>query len=493
MVRKGPQKLSTLLLRSLVKLSVLTLITGIYPSPSPAQTAIDRVTNSNPAPASEAYTLGAGDRISINILQVPDYSVETKVLVDGSLNLALAGSVSVQGMTLEQAATTIATAYSQFLRQPVVTVSLLEPRPLQIGVAGEVNHPGSYTLTLGESSQFPTLTQALATAGGITLAADLRQVQIRRLQRLGAEQVVNINLWELLQSGNLRYDITLRDGDTIFIPTATNVNLAEFPQLAAASFAANESQPINVAVVGEVYRPGPYTVTGSTTTADEAGVSGGSGGNTTQLPTVTRAIQVAGGIRPLANIRQIQIRRPTRSGTEQSIPVDLWSLLETGDLRQDVILQDGDTIVIPAVEALNPEEATQVASASFSPNTIRINVIGEVDRAGTIEVPPNTPLNQAILAAGGFNSRARRSSVDLVRLNVDGSVSRRTIPVDMAQGISEESNPALLNNDVVIVRRSAAASISDTLDTALGPFSDLFFFLQLPSRIIDLFDSGSGR
>ncbi|PSN17322.1 sugar ABC transporter substrate-binding protein, partial [filamentous cyanobacterium CCP5] len=205
--------------------------------------------------------------------------------------------------------------------------------------------------------------------------------------------------------------------------------------------------------------------------------------------TVTDAIQVAGGIKPMANIRRVQVRRITRLGTEQLFSVDLWNILESGDLRQDAILQNGDTVVIPtATEQPTPEEASQLASASFSPNTIQVNVVGEVRRSGNIEVPPNTPLNQAILAAGGFNTRAREDRVLLVRLNPNGTVEQREIPVDFAQGINEGSNPVLQNNDIVIVAESGLASFSDTLGTVTNPLSSLLFLLGAPFRAINLFD-----
>jgi polysaccharide biosynthesis/export protein len=165
----------------------------------------------------------------------------------------------------------------------------------------------------------------------------------------------------------------------------------------------------------------------------------------------------------------------------------LWELLKSGDLRQDVILQEGDTVFIPTATVLSSEEASEIAAASFSPNTIRVNVVGEVAQSGVVEVPPNTPLNQTILAAGGFNQRARRSSVELVRLNLDGTVSRQSIDIDFAQGVNEASNPPLRNNDVVIVGRSGLASFSDALDTALAPLNRL---ISLPSILQRLFNLG---
>lgn len=447
-------------------------------APAPVQTPAV-----NSSSVENAYILGAGDRIKIDIFRVTQYSGENTVLVDGTLNLPVVGSVSVQGLTLQQAADAISQQYARMLRRPIVTVTLLSSRPVKVGVAGEIKHPGFYTLDQTEAG-IPTVAQVLEAAGGIRQSANLQQVQIRRPRPAGGDELITVDLWQFLQTGDVKYNVTLRDGDSIFVPTATEVNLTESNQLASASFAADETNPLNIAVVGEVFRPGPYTVTGTARTA-EAGVPGGTNMLGT-APTVARAIQVAGGITPTANIRAIQVRRNTRSGTEQTINVNLWQLLRSGDLSQDIILQDGDTVVVPVATAIEPIEAAEIASASFSPDTIQVNVVGEVVRPGTIDVPPNTPLNQALLTAGGFNNRANRS-VELVRLNQNGTVMRQQIDVNFAQSIDDQANPSLRNNDVIIVKRSGLASITDALQTATDPIGRFFTLFSLPLNFFRLF------
>lgn len=311
------------------------------------------------ARSENAYTLGSGDQIRLDIFDVPELSGSNgnyTVLADGTLNLPWVGSVSVQGLTLAESARVLTRRYTQYIRNPLITVSLLAPRPLRVAIVGAVNRPGAYST--GQAA-------ASGPAGGAT-------------------------------------------GVTV---------------------------PLN------------------------------------QLRTVTQAIQTAGGIVPLsADIRQIQVRRPRLDGSQEVIPVNLFAFLRTGDLSQDITLRDGDTVVVPIASELNPTEIPEVAAASFSPGTINVNVVGEVTKPGLVAVQPNITLNQAILAAGGFdNRRARRIDVQLVRLNTNGTVDRRTIPVDLSAGLNEETNPALRNNDIVIVGRSNLASTSDFLDTLLRP------------------------
>ena len=223
-------------------------------------------------------------------------------------------------------------------------------------------------------------------------------------------------------------------------------------------------KPVRVAIAGEVNRPGSYTMpvqSGNNNTNTNT--------NEIRFPSLTEAIQMAGGITASANIREVQISRPTRVGPPQTVSVNLWDLIQTGDLSRDVMLQAGDTVFIPTATAINPEEAADLGSANFSPATIRVYVAGEVESPGAIELPPNTPLNQALLAAGGFNERAKRGSVQLVRLNPNGTVAQQEVEVDFAQGIDAEGNPALRNQDVIIVGRSGIASFSDSTNLILGP------------------------
>lgn len=472
-----------------------TFTTPITPPEVPPARPTTPPAGTSNLPPETAYTLGSGDRLRVEVFEVPEYTGEFAVLVDGTINMPVIGSVLVRGLTLQQASDRISQLYSRYVRRPVVTVSLLAPRPVKIAIAGEVKRPGTYTVTPGgagggaagavQTGQFPSITQVITLAGGITQAAAVGQVQIRRR---GAPTVYVANLWDLLRNGDIAQDVQLRDGDSLFIPTVDQIDPNDTRTLADASFASRQVEPISVAIVGEVARPGPYEIVGGAVatggatgaiTGATTGVQAG-GGAAGGPPTLTKAIQVAGGITAQADVRSVTVRRPTRSGEFRAINVNLWEMLRTGDLSQDVLLQNGDTITIPTATALDPAEATALAGASFAPNTIVVNVVGEVTRPGAIPVPPNTPLNQAILAAGGFNNqRARRGKVELIRLNANGSVTKREINVDLAQGISDNGNPTLRNNDVVVVGRNTVTRIGDTLGTILSPVTNFLGFFNL--------------
>lgn len=316
-------------------------------------------------PQAVPYILGSGDSIRIDIFDVPEFSGgngQYTILVDGSINLPWIGRVVLAGLTIDQAAQAITQRYAGFINDPLITVSLINPRTLRVGIVGEVNRPGVYNFE---------------PEGGVDIGG------------------------------------------------------VEF-------------------------------------------------GGSAQDFTVTQALQAAGGITQLANIRELELVRRNPNGAETRVPLDLWSFLQTGDLEQDAVLRDGDTLVVPRAVALSSEEAAQLAVANFAPDAITVNVVGEVMQPGQVELTPNTTLNQAILAAGGFDDpRARRGHVDLLRLNADGTISKRTISIDFEDDLNEQTNPPMRNNDVIIVRRTGLANTADFLQLLTGPVGDIFTILGI--------------
>ncbi len=455
------------------------------PKPQPVATpVVPVVPDFTSVQLDPGYVLGAGDRLGVDIFGLPDYSTkETQVLADGSLNLPLVGNLSVKGLNVKQLTSTLTQSYSRFIRRPIVTVSVLAPRPVKVAVAGEVMRPGSYTV---ENAKVITVTGAIQLAEGLRQSADLSKIQVRRTSTAGGQvQLIDINLLKLIDSGDTEQDPLLRDGDTVYIPATTTFDLAQGGKIATSSFVSQSTNPVRVAVNGEVFRPGPYALTGGTQGTVSGGQgttgqgAGGGGGGKGVLPTLTKAIQEAGGITESADIRQIQLTRKTATGTI-STKVNFIDLLSSGDVSQDIPLQEGDIITVPVATAISPEDFRAMTSASIAPATITVNIVGEVERPGALKVPPNTPLNQALLSAGGFSDKAAKGKVALIRLNPNnGTVNRKEIPVDLAKGIDADQNPILRNNDTVIVAKSGVAKAGSGIGLFTGPLFPVFSLLRL--------------
>lgn len=446
-----------------------------------AQISAPTPKEASPASAlGSAYVLGAGDQVKIDMYgQEELFAAPYTVLVDGTISLPFIGRVSVGGSTISEAQVAIAQRYTQFFKRPYVTVVLVEPREIKVNIAGEVLRPGPYPLL--QEEQNPTVSSLIKLAGGHTQSADLQRVEIRRPQQGSSPKIIRADIVRLIRDGDGSQNYFLRDGDTVIVPSAETPELATSTILSETSLNPEEFEPLNVAVVGEVYRPGPYVISSSDSIVEEAGTIGTRRGDTSSgLPTVSQAIQRAGGIKPEADVRQIQVRRRTRSGEEQVLDVDLWKLLQEGDLTQDVALQSRDTIIIPKAELEDQAERIQITQSTLAPETISVNVVGEVRSPGLVKIPPNTPLTQAVLSAGGFDSsRANKKSVDLIRMAPDGTVSQRRIALEFNGKIDDETNPVLKNNDVVVIRRSGLAKFGDGARSVFAPFSGALSFIRI--------------
>ena len=228
-------------------------------------------------------------------------------------------------------------------------------------------------------------------------------------------------------------------------------------------------RPLRVAVVGQVERQGIYTLTTSEASKTEAavGISG--------LPTLVDAIQKAGGITDQADLRQVVLQRrlPGDRALFKRTRLNLLSLVFDGDLAQNPLLFDGDTIRVLKAEEPVPE-STELSFTTLAPTTINVNVVGEVKSPGSVAVPANTPLIQGILAAGGPQQwRANTSDVELVRINRNGTATRERFRINYSLGASNAKNPPLRDRDTVIVNRSALAKTSDAIGAITQPLSGL--------------------
>jgi polysaccharide export outer membrane protein len=234
-------------------------------------------------------------------------------------------------------------------------------------------------------------------------------------------------------------------------------------------------RPLRIALVGEVERPGLYTLTTSETSNTEAKVS------IAGLPTVVDAIQKAGGITSLANLQAVVLQRrlPGERASFKRARLDLLALVREGDQLQNPVLFDGDTIRIE--RAAEPvAEAIELASTTLSPDTIAVNVVGEVERPGAVQLRANTPLVQAVLAAGGPKSwRSNKGNVELVRINRNGTATRQRFALSLSEGASNSKNPPLRDGDTVMVNRSGLAVASDAITAVGGPLTSLANILTL--------------
>jgi polysaccharide export outer membrane protein len=267
------------------------------------------------------------DRYIINPITVlslvgqrPDSSFSAPIGIDGNIIVPQVGKISVQGLSLEEAQAKIRLALEKVAPNQIVEVSLSGMRPVQLTITGEVFRPGIYSA----STAMPRITDILPLAGGSTLKADLRQVQVRRQLTDGSIISQNINLYAALQNGVSAPNLRLQDGDAIIVPQReVGTDEGYDRNLIARSTLAVPQ--IRVRVLN--YAAGGIAIQ--------------------SLPNGSTFIDALGGIRlDTANIRDIAIVRfDPEQGKAITQRLDAKKAL-AGDASQNVALQDNDVIVV---------------------------------------------------------------------------------------------------------------------------------------------------
>ncbi|MGM3306473.1 polysaccharide biosynthesis/export family protein [Anabaena sp. WFMT] len=251
--------------------------------------------------------------------QRPDLSFQAAISQDGNIVIPQVGKVSILGLSVEEAQEKIRLALTSITTDPVV-VTLAQMRPVQVTITGEVFRPGIYSA----SSGMPRITDILPLAGGSTLNADLRQVQIRRQLTDGSIISQNLNLYAALQNGGSPPNLRLQDGDAIIVPRREiGTDDGYDRKLVARSTLAIPQIKVRV-------------------------LNYAAGGIATQsLPNGSTFIDALGGIRlDTANLRDIAlVRFDPEQGKAVTQRLDARKVL-AGDNSQNVALQDNDVIVV---------------------------------------------------------------------------------------------------------------------------------------------------
>ncbi len=244
------------------------------------------------------YTIGVRDVLEINVFNQEDLSGEYTVGPDGAFPFPLIGRVEAAGSTVEQLEETLRQRLLDgYFRNPRLSVAVAEFRSQEVFVMGEVTRPGAYPLTAETN-----LVEILALAGPLTSQASGAAVVLRANgPRAGgdglggpaadAADTIRVNLRDL-EAGDVSRNLTLRDGDTVFIPRAEVVY-----------------------VFGEVREPGSYPI--------EPGM------------TVLQALALAGGSTEFAALKRITVMRIV-DGEQIEVSVQL-----------DDPVQRDDTIRVP--------------------------------------------------------------------------------------------------------------------------------------------------
>lgn len=166
--------------------------------------------------------LSAGDLVTIEIVEDREGGLPRVVTATGELDVPPLGRVKVSGKTAGQAASEIKQLlekdyyYTATVRLAIDRVSPVRVRSGLVYLSGEVRTVGPQEIIIGETL---TLTNAILKAGGLGEWANAKKVRLMR-QSNGATQTIEVNYKAILESGDVKNDPVLQDGDRVFVPKA---------------------------------------------------------------------------------------------------------------------------------------------------------------------------------------------------------------------------------------------------------------------------------
>jgi polysaccharide export outer membrane protein len=157
------------------------------------------------------YKLGPEDQIRVSVWENKELTLDLVVRPDGKISMPLIQDVTAEGATATELAALIQRKLTAYIKEPQVSVIVLQVNAPKYFVIGNVAKPGTYSLRSDTS-----VLQALALAGGFTQFASPRSIKL--IRNIGGKQEVQkINYYDVINTdGEGNY--ILKPGDTIVVP-----------------------------------------------------------------------------------------------------------------------------------------------------------------------------------------------------------------------------------------------------------------------------------
>jgi polysaccharide export outer membrane protein len=167
------------------------------------------------APSETEYVVAVGDVLSVRVFGQENLSGRARVRHDGKISLALLNDVEAAGQTPAALARRLQARLKDFVKDPVVTVSLEEPGSIQVSVLGDVARPGVVRVEPGSG-----VLHALATAGGLTQFAGRDRIFVLRKGSPGSTPPllrIRFSYEALSRAEGRSATFRLRDGDVLVV------------------------------------------------------------------------------------------------------------------------------------------------------------------------------------------------------------------------------------------------------------------------------------
>ncbi|MCC5827061.1 XrtA/PEP-CTERM system exopolysaccharide export protein [Alkalimonas sp.] len=163
------------------------------------------------------YLVGPGDNLSIFVWRNPELSGSFLVRPDGMISTSLVEDIPVSGKTPTQVARDMEQVLSQFIRDPIVTVSVsgfVGPYSEQVRVIGAAANPQAVNYR-----QYMTMLDLMIQVGGLADFASGNRAQLVRTVD-GRQVSYRVRLDDLIRDGDIRANVDMLPGDIVIIPEA---------------------------------------------------------------------------------------------------------------------------------------------------------------------------------------------------------------------------------------------------------------------------------
>ena len=155
------------------------------------------------------YPIGVGDHIVVSLWGGADFETDYVVARDGSIFPRGLGPITVQGLTFENARAVIKDRFQRVIPASTnISVTMGQPRSIVVNVSGEVNTPGPVVV-----SAFTNALNVIGLAGGLNEYGNLRNIQIKRNNRI----IDSLDIYRYLTRGDFGSHLYMENGDFVIV------------------------------------------------------------------------------------------------------------------------------------------------------------------------------------------------------------------------------------------------------------------------------------
>ena len=170
--------------------------------------------NINYMPESSNYTLGKLDVIEISVARHTEVSGQFIINNEGKIQYEFLGDITIEGMKKDEVKAMLTERLSEFIIAPEVLVKIVGYNSKIVYVVGEVGAPGKIFMR-GDTI---TVREALIQAGLPLLTGKMASSRVITPSDTGKIERKGVNVYKLLYEGDLRENLVMKPGDTLYIP-----------------------------------------------------------------------------------------------------------------------------------------------------------------------------------------------------------------------------------------------------------------------------------